>query len=88
MNGPSCSVAQFGEPYEIRCCISPGPMLTWATMSKMRTMLNCAAEPQEIVGLILFVASDKGEFINGTTLFFANGSYTRLLHQIGPSLGI
>ena len=74
MNGLTKSLAQAGAPYGVRCvCISPGPVLTRAAMSKMRTMLNRAADPQEIIDLVLFVVSDKGQFINGTNLLIDGG---------------
>ena len=66
MYGLTKSIAQFGAPYGIRCvCISPGPVLTRANMANMKTLLGRAAEPQEIIDLVLFVASEKGQFING-----------------------
>jgi NAD(P)-dependent dehydrogenase (short-subunit alcohol dehydrogenase family) len=74
MNGFTKSVAQAGAPYGVRCeCISPGPVLTRAAMANMRTMLNRAADPQEIIDLVLFVASDKGQFINGANLMIDGG---------------
>ena len=74
MYGLTKSIAQFGAPYGIRCvCISPGPVLTRAAMAKMKTMLGRAAEPQEIVDLCLFVASDKGQFINGENIMIDGG---------------
>ena len=74
MNGFTKSVAQAGARYGVRCvCISPGPVLTRAAMANMRTMLDRAAEPQEIIDLVLFVASDKGQFINGTNLLIDGG---------------
>lgn len=84
MNGLTRSVAQFGEPYGIRCCcVSPGPVLTRAAMSNMRTMLNRAADPQEIVDLILFLASDRGEFINGTNIMIDGGRASLIRKQYG-----
>ena len=74
MYGLTKSIAQFGEQYGIRCvCISPGPVLTRAAMAKMKTMLGRAAEPQEIIDLCLFVASDKGQFINGDNIMIDGG---------------
>ena len=74
MNGFTKSVAQAGARYGVRCvCISPGPVLTRAAMANMRTMLNRAADPQEIIDLVLFVASDKGQFVNGTNLLIDGG---------------
>ena len=74
MYGLTKSIAQFGEKYGIRCvCVSPGPVLTRAAMAKMQTLLGRAAEPQEIVDLVLFIASDKGQFINGENIMIDGG---------------
>lgn len=74
MFGLTQSIAQYGAPYGIRCvCISPGPVLTRANMASMRTLLNRAAEPQEIIDLVLFVASEKGQFINGENIMIDGG---------------
>ncbi len=74
MYGLTKSVAQFGANHGIRCvCVSPGPVLTRAAMAKMKTPLGRAADPQEIVDLILFIASDKGQFINGENIMIDGG---------------
>ncbi len=74
MYGLTKSVAQFGAPYNIRCvCVAPGPVLTRAAMANMKTLLGRAAEPQEIIDLCLFIASDKGQFINGETIMIDGG---------------
>lgn len=74
MYGLTKSIAQFGSKYNIRCvCISPGPVLTRAAMANMKTMLGRAAEPQEIIDLCLFIASDKGQFINGENIMIDGG---------------
>lgn len=74
MYGLTKSIAQFGSKYGIRCvCVSPGPVLTRAAMAKMQTLLGRAADPQEIVDLILFIASDKGQFINGENIMIDGG---------------
>lgn len=74
MYGLTKSVAQFGAKYGVRCvCVSPGPVLTRAAMAKMPTMLGRAAEPQEIIDLCLFIASDKGQFINGENIMIDGG---------------
>lgn len=74
MYGLTKSIAQFGAKYGIRSvCISPGPVLTRAAMAKMKTMLGRAAEPQEIIDLILFIASEKGQFINGENIMIDGG---------------
>lgn len=74
MYGLTKSIAQFGAQYGIRCvCVSPGPVLTRAAMANMKTLLGRAAEPQEIIDLILFIASDKGQFINGENIMIDGG---------------
>lgn len=74
MYGLTKSIAQFGAPYGIRCvCVSPGPVLTRESMANMWTPLGRAAEPQEIIDLILFIASDKGQFINGENIMIDGG---------------
>ena len=74
MFGLTKSIAQFGAKYNIRCvCISPGPVLTRPNMANMKTLLGRAADPQEIIDLCLFVASDKGQFINGENIMIDGG---------------
>ncbi len=74
MNGLTKSIAQAGAEYNVRCvCVAPGPVLTRPGMASMKTMLGRAAETQEIVDLIMYVASEKGEFINGTTFLIDGG---------------
>ena len=74
MFGLTKSLAQFGAPHGIRAvCVSPGPVLTRDAMKFMKTMLGRAAEPQEIIDLCLFIASDKGKFINGENIMIDGG---------------
>lgn len=74
MFGLTKSLAQYGSKYGVRCvCVSPGPVLTRAAMANMKTLLHRAAAPQEIVDLILFLASDKGQFINGENIMIDGG---------------
>mgnify|MGYP004532284831 FL=1 len=74
MFGLTKSVAQYGAKYGIRCvCVSPGPVLTRPGMAGMRTLLGRAAEPQEIIDLCLFLASEKGQFINGENIMIDGG---------------
>lgn len=74
MFGLTKSIAQYGSQYNIRCvCISPGPVLTRANMAEMKTLLGRAAEPQEIIDLCLFIASEKGRFINGENIMIDGG---------------
>ena len=74
MYGLTKSVAQYGAKHNVRCvCISPGPVLTRSAMANMKTMLGRAADPQEIVDLAIFIASEKGQFINGENIMIDGG---------------
>ena len=74
MNGLTTSLAQYGAQYGIRCvCVSPGPVLTRPAMARMKTLLGRAADPQEIIDLILFLDSPQGQFINGTNIMIDGG---------------
>ena len=74
MYGLTKSIAQFGAKYGIRSvCVSPGPVLTRPEMAFMGTPMGRAAEPQEIIDLILFIASEKGQFINGENIMIDGG---------------
>lgn len=74
MYGLTKSIAQYGAKYGIRCvCVSPGPVLTRPEMANMKTPLGRAAEPQEIIDLVLFIASEKGQFINGENIMIDGG---------------
>lgn len=74
MNGLCKSLAKAGAPYHVRCCcVSPGPVLTRPGMATMKTLAQRAAEPQEIVDLILYLASEQGAFINGTNILIDGG---------------
>ncbi len=74
MNGLTKSLALYGAPHGVRiCCVSPGPVLTRPAMAKMRTPLGRAAQPEEIVDLILYLCSDKAAFITGTNYLIDGG---------------
>ncbi len=74
MFGLTKSIAQYGAKYNIRCvCISPGPVLTRPAMAGMKTLLGRAADPQEIIDLCMYVASSKGQFINGENIMIDGG---------------
>lgn len=74
MYGLTKSISQYGADCGVRCvCVSPGPVLTRAAMANMATPMGRAAEPQEIIDLILFVASEKGQFINGENIMIDGG---------------
>lgn len=42
-------------------------------MAYMKTLEGRAADPQEIIDLVLFVASEKGQFINGENIMIDGG---------------
>ena len=74
MIGLTKSLAIYGAPHGIRaCCVSPGPVLTRPAMAKMKTRLGRAAEPEEIVNLILYLCSDKAAFITGSNYVIDGG---------------
>jgi NAD(P)-dependent dehydrogenase (short-subunit alcohol dehydrogenase family) len=74
MNGMTKSLAQYGAQHGIRCCcVAPGPVLTRAAMAAMKTMTGKAAEPIEIVNMIMYLTSDKAVSITGTTFFVDGG---------------
>lgn len=74
MIGLSKGIANYGAEHGVRSvCISPGPVLTRASMAGMRTLLGRAAEPEEVVNLILYICSDKGAFITGCNYMIDGG---------------
>ena len=74
MYGLTKCIARYGANYGVRCvCVSPGPVLTRPAMAGMKTLLGRAAQPQEIIDLILFIASDKGQFIDGENIMIDGG---------------
>ena len=57
MNGVVKSLAMCGAKYGIRVCtVAPGPVLTRPGMAAMKTIMGRAADPQEIVDMILYLA--------------------------------
>ena len=72
--GLTKSLALCGAPLGVgACCVSPGPVLTRPDMAKMKTRLIRAAEPQEVVDLILYRCSDKAAFITGSNHMIDGG---------------
>lgn len=74
MNGLTKSVALAGARFNVRCvCVAPGPVLTRPAMANMKTLMGRAAEPQELVDLMLYLASDKAAFITGINILSDGG---------------
>ena len=74
MNALVKSVAQYGARHNVRAvCVSPGPVLTREAMGKLRTLVGRAAETQEIVDFIMYMASDKAAFITGSNHLIDGG---------------
>jgi len=72
--GLTKSIALCGAPHGVRCCcVSPGPVLTRPGMANMKTRLGRAAEPIEVVDLVLYLCSDKAAFITGTNYLIDGG---------------
>ena len=61
------ALAKDGAPHGVRAfCVSPGPVLTRPAMANLRTLVGRAADPAEIVDFALYLASEKGAFVDGT----------------------
>ena len=74
MNGLTKSLALYGSKYGVRCvCVSPGPVLTRPGMAAMKTALGRAAEPMELVNMILYAASEEGSFLDGINILMDGG---------------
>lgn len=74
MIGLTKSLALYGAPHGIRaCCVSPGPVLTRPEMGKMKTRMGRAAEPEEIVKLIMYLSSDDASFVTGANYVIDGG---------------
>ncbi|MDF3130129.1 SDR family NAD(P)-dependent oxidoreductase [Kiritimatiellaeota bacterium B1221] len=72
--GLTKALAHTGAPHKVRvCCVSPGPVLTRPGMANMKTRLGRAADPQEVIDLILFLCSDQAGFITGTNYLIDGG---------------
>ncbi len=82
MNGLTKSLALYGGKYNIRCCcVSPGPVMTREAMAGMTTALGRAASTEEMVNLVLFVASEEGSFLDGINILSDGGR--NVLHNKG-----
>lgn len=71
------NILQFesaGAPHNVRAvCVAPGPVMTGKGMANMKTPLNRAAEPIEVVDFIMQLCSDRSSFITGSTHFIDGG---------------
>lgn len=83
----SLGLAAEWAKYNIRVnCIGPGPVrteaamaLTFNTPELVKTINSCVAlgrfaEPEEIVGPVIFLASDASSYITGQTIYVDGGS--------------
>ena len=74
VGGLTKSLAQSGAPFNIRCVgVAPGPVLTREAMQNMKTLSGKAAEPIELVELMLFIASGKCISLNGSYILADGG---------------
>lgn len=72
--GLTKALARIGAPFGVRCCaVTPGPLLTRANMANMKTALGRAAEPIEVVKLVLYLCSDDAAFITGSNYNIEGG---------------
>lgn len=68
------SLALAGGPHGVRAvCVSPGPVLTRPGMATMMTVLGRAAQPEELVNVILFMCSDAASFVTGVNILADGG---------------
>ena len=68
------SLAVAGGPHGVRAvCVSPGPVMTRPGMSTMLTALGRAAEPDELVDVVLYMCSDSAGFITGVNIVADGG---------------
>lgn len=68
------SLALAGGPHGVRAvCVSPGPVLTRPGMATMATVRGTAAQPDELVNVILYLCSDAASFVTGTNVLVDGG---------------
>ena len=68
------SLALLGADKGVRAnAVSPGPVLTRPEMAHMATRMGRAAEPDEIVSLILYLCSDEAAFVTGQNFVIDGG---------------
>lgn len=82
--GLTKSLALYGAKYSVRCCcVTPGPVLTRAAMAKMATPLGYAAEPHEVVNLVLYLCSNNARSITGANFIIDGGRCATSLDATG-----
>ena len=80
-------LAVAGGPHNVRAvCVTPGPVLTRAAMSGMPTVLGRAAEPRELVDVILFMCSENASFITGTNHIVDGGRLLMFQPYVAPKV--
>lgn len=76
MNGFNKSMAKLGAPYGVRVnCVAPGPVLTRPGMATRTTPLGRVAQPQEIVDMVLYLASDDSSIVTGSVILMDGGRH-------------
>ena len=84
MNGLTKSLALYGAKHGVRCCcVTPGPVLTRPSMAGMATPLGFAAEPWEVVDLILYLCSDNARSMTGAEYLVDGGRSASALDAAG-----
>lgn len=74
-------VAIQGAPYGIRSvCVTPGPVLTRDAMANMKTLMGYAAEPIELIKIIMYLCSDNARSITGCE-YLVDGGRNALLNK-------
>ncbi len=72
--GLTKSLALLGASRGVRAnCVSPGPVLTRPEMARLPTRLGRAAEPDEVVTMILYLCSDEASFVTGQNFVIDGG---------------
>ena len=73
-HGLTKACAMYGAQYGIRVVsLCPGPVLTRQGMNGMKTLLKRAAQPQEMVNMLVFLASDNASFATGSSFLVDGG---------------
>lgn len=72
--GLTKSLGMYLGPYGVNCnCVSPGPVLSRPDMANMRTYLGRAAQPKEIADLVMYLCSEKANFITAQNYLIDGG---------------